>query len=61
LESTHIPNRFIYESKLAEIKWHLKVRKEEGLDKIINFIEVNGRKWLGKNHPLFVQMNRILV
>ena len=55
-----MPNRFVYESKLAEIKWHLKQNKLEGLPRLIKYVEDNVRKWLGQHHYILVQLYRTL-
>jgi hypothetical protein len=38
----------------------LKENKLEILAKVVNYIEENGKKWLGPNHPIFVRLNRII-
>lgn len=55
-----MPNRFVYESKLAEIKWHLKSNKLEGLPRLIKYVEDNVKKWLGQHHYILVQLYRTL-
>jgi hypothetical protein len=50
----------MYESKLAEIKWHLMANNHEKIDKPITFLEEHAKKWLGPIHPLFTHLYRIL-
>ena len=54
------PSRFLYESKLAEIKWYLKMNRLERLQRPASFIFESGRRWLGEVHPLFTQVSRII-
>ena len=55
-----LPSRFLYESKLAEMKWFLKTNRVEGINRVSAFIFEHARKWLGALHPLFAQLNRLL-
>jgi hypothetical protein len=54
------PTRFLYESKLAEIKWSLKSNRLDRLQHPAAFIIEHGRKWLGEVHPLFTQVSRLI-
>lgn len=54
------PSRFLYESKLAEVKWYLKTNRLDRLQHPANFVFEHGRKWLGDVHPLFTQVSRII-
>jgi hypothetical protein len=60
LETNPLPSRFLYESKLAEVKWYLKQGKVDNIEQPLNFIFAHASKWLGEIHPIFVQINRIL-
>jgi ribosome-associated toxin RatA of RatAB toxin-antitoxin module len=37
IESKSIPHKFLYESKLAEIKWYLKANKQDNISKVSYF------------------------
>ena len=54
------PSRFLYESKLAEIKWYLKSNRLDRLQHPAAFISEHGHKWLGEVHPLFTQVSRLI-
>jgi hypothetical protein len=54
------PSKFLYESKLAEIKWYLKSNRHDLLQHPASFVYEHGRKWLGEIHPLFTQVSRLI-
>ena len=54
------PSKFLYESKLAEIKWYLKSNRHDMLQHPASFVYEHGRKWLGEIHPLFTQVSRLI-
>jgi hypothetical protein len=60
IESKYLPQKFLYESKFAQIKWYLKNNKSDKISKAASYIEEHARKWLGDTHPLFTQLNRML-
>jgi hypothetical protein len=60
IETAPLPSKFMYESKLAQIKWYLKARRLDHIQKPVKFIQENAAKWLGAVHPIYSQLNRLL-
>ncbi len=60
MEQGSLPSHFLYESKLAEMKWYLKMNRINQINHVSSFMFTHVRKWLGAVHPLFAQLNRLL-
>ena len=60
MEKDARPSRFLYESKIAEIKWYLKLNRLDRLQHPAAFIHDHGRRWLGEIHPMYTQVNRLI-
>ena len=60
MAGSFLPSRFLYESKIAEIKWLLKLGRLGEVDEPARFVLDHGRRWLHDTHPLFTQLNRLL-